>query len=307
MKALVVDNENQLVLKENLPLPVAGEGEILVQVKSASVNPFDAQSAAGNYDAYLNEYDTNEQVKTGLEFSGIVVQGGRRFGQGDKVFGYIHMIAGWKTHAEFIAINEDYLALLPQEISFPQGAAIPLGALTTLIAFTDIGQLHPGMSLLINGASGGLGLAGIQIGKILGAKVTAIAGPGQEAYLRDLGADTVYDRQQQELTGLDSHFDLILDLTNQLTFKQVKARLTPKGKFIPAEPNDDNGGNLASENIGYLMVFHGDHEKLTQIAAWLKEGKLRSVVDSEYAFTQHQQAFARLNVRGRRGRIILNW
>jgi NADPH:quinone reductase-like Zn-dependent oxidoreductase len=307
MKGLTVNSDKQFVFKNNLTRPVAQQNEVLVKVKSASINPFDAESAEGRFDAYFTEYGVDKDVQSGLEFSGIVETDGQKFKRGDKVFGYVNMITGWKSHAEYIAINESQMALMPNNLSFSQAAAIPLGSLTTLVALQDLGHLNAGMTVLINGAAGGLGIQGIQIAKLLGAHVTAIAGSSQTEFLQSYGADTVYDYNQVSINDVSDTFDVILDLTNKQTLEDMKKLLTPNGIFIPAEPTQENGGELEDPQVGYLMVMEGDFEKLSRIANWVSEGKLKSVIDKEFHFTDYLQAFSRLQQKGRRGRIILNW
>jgi len=315
MKGLVVDSDKKFVLKENLIPPLPEQGEVLVKVNSSSINPYDAESAAGRFDAYFAEYGVDKEVQSGLEFSGIVESDGRRFNRGDVVFGYVNMITGWKSHAEYIAINEDYMALIPNNITFSQAAAIPLGALTTLVALEDLGQLKPDMKLLINGAAGGLGIQGIQIAKLLGAHVTAIAGSDQAEYLRSYGADEVYDYNQMSINPADpsfedsfiESFDVILDLTNMQKLNDMKKLLTAKGIFIPAEPTPENGSETEDAQVGYLMVMHGDYDKLSRIANWLAEGKLKAVVDKEFHFSDYLKALSRLQQKGRRGRIVMSW
>jgi NADPH:quinone reductase-like Zn-dependent oxidoreductase len=307
MKGLTVNSDKQFVFKNNLTRPVAQQNEVLVKVKSASINPFDAESAEGRFDAYFTEYGVDKDVQSGLEFSGIVETDGQKFKRGDKVFGYVNMITGWKSHAEYIAINESQMALMPNNLSFSQAAAIPLGSLTTLVALQDLGHLNAGMTVLINGAAGGLGIQGIQIAKLLGAHVTAIAGSSQTEFLQSYGADTVYDYNQVSINDVSDTFDVILDLTNKQTLEDMKKLLTPNGIFIPAEPTQENGGELEDPQVGYLMVMEGDFEKLSRIANWVSEGKLKAVIDKEFHFTDYLQAFSRLQQKGRRGRIILNW
>ena len=307
MKGLVVDSHKNFVLKENLLRPEVTQGEVMVKVKSASVNPYDAQSAQGRFDDYFAEYGVDKEVQSGLEFSGIVESDGQTFKQGDKVFGYVNMITGWKCHAEYIAITENQMALMPSNLTFPQAAAMPLGSLTTLVALQDIGHLKAGKRLLINGAAGGLGIQGIQIAKLLGAHVTAIAGNSQAEFLQSHGADKVYDYNQVSINDLSDTFDVILDLTNEQTLKNMKKHLTPNGIFIPAEPNQENGGESQDPQVGYLMVMEGDYEKLTRIAKWVSDGKLKAVIDKEFHFSDYLQALSRLKEKGRRGRIILNW
>ncbi|MFT5706621.1 MAG: NADPH:quinone reductase-like Zn-dependent oxidoreductase [Oceanospirillaceae bacterium] len=307
MKGLIVNSDKNFVLKDNLTRPIAEQEEVLVRVKSASVNPFDAESAQGRFDAYFSEYQVSKEVQSGLEFSGIVESDGQKFKRGDRVFGYVNMITGWKSHAQYIAINENQMALMPSNLSFPQAASIPLGSLTTLIALQDIGQLNTGMKLLLNGAAGGLGIQGIQIAKLLGAHVTAIAGKSQTEFLQSYGADVVYDYNQISMNDINDTFDVILDLTNTQNLQEMKKRLTVNGIFIPGEPNQKNGGESEDPQVGYLMVMQGDFAKLTRIADWISQGKLKPVIDKEYDFSNYLQAFSRLREKGRRGRIVLNW
>jgi NADPH:quinone reductase-like Zn-dependent oxidoreductase len=199
------------------------------------------------------------------------------------------------------------MALMPSNVSFSQAAAITLCALTTLVALTDLGRLSTGMSLLINGAAGGLGIQGIQIAKLLGAHVTAIAGNLQAEFLQSYGADKVYDYNQISISDISDTFDVILDLTNSLNLKDMKKHLTPQGIFIPAEPNQKNGGESEDTQVGYLMIMQGEFEKLTRIANWVSDGKLKPVIDKEFDFSEYSKAFFRLQEKGRRGRIILNW
>lgn len=307
MKGLVVDSNKKFVLKDSLIRPIPEQGEVLVNVHSASVNPYDAESAEGRFDPYFAEYGVDKEVQSGLEFSGIIESDGIRFKRGDKVFGYVNMITGWKSHAEFVAISEEAIALMPNNLTFPQAASIPLGALTTLVALEDLGNLQSGMKVLINGAAGGLGLQAIQIGKLLGAHVSAIAGSAQKEFLHSLGADIVYDYNETHIKDIEESFDVILDLTNQQTLTNMKKLLTPSGIFIPAEPNADNGGESEDPQVGYLMVMEGDHEKLTQIAHWISEEKIKAVVDKEFHFSEYLSALSRLQEKGRRGRIVMSW
>nr|WP_197472400.1 MULTISPECIES: NAD(P)-dependent alcohol dehydrogenase [unclassified Oleiphilus] len=269
MKALVVENKS-ISLKEGLRLPKTKGNELLVKVVCASVNQLDAENIQGKYDFLLKILGSNYPVKTGIEFSGIVVEGCGKFKQGNKVFGYVNLMKGVKAHQEYISVSEDYIALIPDGLSFEQSAALPLGALTSLVALRDIGGLTQGSRVLINGASGGLGVYAIQLAKIFGASVTAIAGAEQETFLNSLGADKVINYHEQPIESLTETFDVLLDLSNQKLFKEIKHLLKAKGRFIPAEPNKHLLNIVASfftaKKTNYLMVDRGDHEQLTQIS-----------------------------------------
>ncbi len=309
MKGLKLVNKS-LVLEQDLGMPELKNNQVLVQVMCASVNPTDADVAAGKYALLLKLSGGNHQVKTGLEFSGVIEKGNDTFTKGDKVFGYVDLMAGEKTHQEFIAINADFIAHMPQSLSFEQAAALPLGALTTLVALQELGKVTKDSRVLINGASGGLGVYGVQIANILGANITAMAGPNQEGFLKKLGATRVINYQHTPISELSEPFDVILDLSDNLRFKHIKHLLTESGVFIPTDPTKHlssfAGNFMRVKKTKYLMVSNGDHEKLSQIARWVDEGKLQSLVDSVYNFANYQDAFERLKVTGKRGRIVMN-
>jgi len=129
----------------------------------------------------------------------------------------------------------------------------------------------------------------------------------QEEFLKNCGVDQVFDYNKVGINDIEDTFDVILDLTNLQTLKSIQQRLTANGVFIPAEPNKENGGESEDPQAGYLMVMHGDFDKLTRIANWVSEGRLKAVIDKEFFFSEYKQAISRLGVKGRRGRIILNW
>ncbi|MEM7182323.1 MAG: NAD(P)-dependent alcohol dehydrogenase [Spirochaetota bacterium] len=308
MKGLVVENQ-KVVMQDSLKRPVPKSKEVLVKVAYASINPTDLENIEGKYDFWLKILGGNYPVKTGLEFSGEVMQDGNRFQKNDKVFGYVDLMKGLKTHQEYISINEDCIALMPKNLHFQQAAALPLGALTTLVGLQDVAKVNSASNVLINGASGGLGVYAVQIAKLLGAFVTAVAGAEQDKFLTELGADEVFNYRDKALEESKQKFDLFFDLSNKKNFSQIKHLLTAKGVFIPAEPNrhilDVLLSYFTTKKTKSLLVPRGNHQKLSQIAKWVEEEKLQVLVDSLYNFSEYQQAFDRLQEKGRRGRIVL--
>ena len=308
MKGLVIENK-RLCFNDDLERPKPKTNEVLVKVICASVNPTDIDNVAGKYDLWLKLSGGYHKVRTGLEFSGVVVQGVGRFEEGDKVFGYVDLMKGQKTHQEYLCINPDCIALMPKNLDFKQAAALPLGSLTSLVALTEVGEVKQGTELLVNGASGGLGVYSLQLAKILGAHTAAIAGPGQESFLTGLGAKTVYNYKETKLESLSQTFDVILDLSNKRSFKEVKLILSAHGRFIPLEPNKHIlsffMNFLSSQKMKFLMVDKGNNEKLSQIAKWVEESKLKVFVDSVFSFADYEKAFLRMDEQGKRGRVVL--
>ncbi len=305
----IVDQGGRFVIKDDLEIPSLKSGHTLVRVVFSSVNPTDLDILTGKYDLWLKLMRYRHPVKSGLEFSGVVEGDSSRFKQGDRVFGYVDFMNGPKSHQEYLLVNENYMAPMPANLTFEQAAAVPLGALTSLVALEDKGGICRDSKVLINGASGGLGVYAVQIAKVFNARVTAVAGAGQETYLSGLGADKVIDYGQIDIQNLTEQFDLILDLTTMVKFKQIKHLLTKNGRFVPCDPLknaiDFFYNVVGSKKTKYLFVQYGNHEKLSRIARWLEQGRLHPQIDSTFSFSNFQGAFERIAEKDRRGRVVL--
>lgn len=308
MKGIISKNKKPYLI-ESLAMPIAKRGQVIVKVKYTSLNPTDLDLIKGDFALLSKLMGHSGPVKSGLEFSGIVDSDGARFKKGDEVFGYIDLIKGDRTHKEFIAVDENLIALKPKSLDFEKSAALPLGALTTYVSIYDTSKVEKGMNVLVNGASGGLGVYAIQFLKHLGTHITAIDGAGKEEFLKSLGADIVYNYREQDIKKLETKFDVILDLTTMLRMKDIKHLLSNKGQFVPFDPFknilDMFQNPFSQKKVKWLMVDKGNFEQLTKIANLVDEGKLTTFVDSTYEFSDYLNAFERLNSKGKRGRIVM--
>ena len=307
MKGLVRKEKGQLHLAGDLEKPIPGEGEVLVRVRAATLNPYDKESRDGVYDGYYQEYGVTAPVRTGLELAGEVASEGSRFKPGERVYGYLHLITGWKAHAEYVPVPEDYLAPIPDGLDIREAAAMPLGLLTGLAVFEDITPNKGVSRALVLGATGGVGVYALQIAKRAGFHVTAVTGKTQLDAARDLGADEVFDYATSPLGDLPGGYDVILDLSTRYGIDDVAALLADGGRFVPALPDEDTSVFEQDQRLGYLMVMQGDGGRLEKLAPEIAAGKLRPVVDEVYAFDQLEAAFARLERKGGRGRVVLTW
>ncbi|MEM9864997.1 MAG: NAD(P)-dependent alcohol dehydrogenase [Myxococcota bacterium] len=309
MKGLVL-REGQLTMAKDLVPRPPDEGEVEVRVVSASVNPTDIELAAGVYDDMLARAGMLDRTRTGLEFSGVVTTPGKRFQPGDEVFGYVDLLEGAKSHQERIAIGEALIARKPAAWSFAEAAAVPLGAQTSLVALRDVANAQAGERILINGAAGGLGVYAVQLAaRVFRLHVTAVAGPGQGAFLKGLGADEVLDYTAERPLANGERYDIIFDLTTRWQFDEVEASLTPTGRFMPSEPlkagvDFSEGARSGARSVN-LWVGQGDGDVLAEVAALVANGTLQVFVDSVYPFEAHQEAFARLKQPSKRGRVVM--
>ena len=203
MQAIVQDNYGSgeaLELRE-IERPAIGEHQVLVRVRAAGVNPADWAVMSGLPYIARPVYGLRRPKigVRGTDVAGYVAavgSGVTRFKPGDEVFG-----ASTGAYAEYAAASEDELALKPANLTFEQAATVPMAGLVALQAIRDHGKVRAGQTVLINGASGGIGTFAIQIAKALGAEVTAVASTRNLDLLRSVGADHVIDYTAEDFTS----------------------------------------------------------------------------------------------------------
>src|SRR5271163_307549 len=183
---------NELELKD-IPQPVAGPGEAVVRVKAAALNFFDTLIIAGKY-----QHKPPFPFSPAAEFAGLVERVGAGVTDlkpGDRVMGYM----GWGAAREAVAVPAQQLVKLPDEVTFERAAGLTVTYGTTLYALRERADHKPGETLLVLGASGGTGLATIELGKMMGARVIAAASSGEKlAFARDHGADELINYANED-------------------------------------------------------------------------------------------------------------
>jgi len=310
MRGLVPDaTQPHLVrLSDHLALPVPKKGEVLVRVTDTTVNGHEFELARkGSVRLMAWLYGARGEVRSGLEFSGVVASNGETFRQGDRVMGYVEMIAGYKPHADYVAIPEAYIARVPNTVSMAEASTLPMSGLTALVAVRDVAAVKDGQSVLIAGASGGVGVLAVQLAKRAGARVTAVASSTHEAALRARGADDVIDYRETPIAEIPGPFDAVFDFSDTLTFKQVKPLLAPHGAYVAADPLRNLTDILLHKQAKYLMVDRGRTGGLDEIAQLVDRGELSPVVDRMFSATAWQDAVAYAHTRGRFGRTVLQF
>ncbi|RLB45897.1 MAG: NAD(P)-dependent alcohol dehydrogenase, partial [Deltaproteobacteria bacterium] len=222
MRAVVIDQYGgpDMLHVATVPRPVPTRGQVLVRTRFVCVNPKDVVVRKGKF-----------QIATGKKFplivghdiAGEVVEAGlgADLSEGDLVYGMINDFAG-RAYAEYAAVDWKQLGHAPSSIELSVAAAVPLAAQTALQALRDDAHVKPGQEVLINGASGGVGVFAVLIAKILGAQVTAVCSQRNVELVTELGADRVIDYNQTELVDVSERFDTIFDVFGNYHFDQLK-------------------------------------------------------------------------------------
>jgi NADPH:quinone reductase-like Zn-dependent oxidoreductase len=226
-----------------VPRPVPDDAEVLLRVHAAGVDRGAWHMMTGR--PYLGRLAfgirTPRTRVLGIEVAGTVDAVGAsvtRFTVGDEVYGF-----GRGSFAEYAVARADRLAPKPVNLSFEQAAVVPLSAATALQALTDSGRAQPGQSVLVIGASGGVGSYAVQIAKALGAEVTGVASTGKLDLVRSLGADHVLDYTRDDFGDGIRRYDLVLDIAGNPTLARLRRALTPTGTAVIT--GGEEGGNFS--------------------------------------------------------------
>jgi NADPH:quinone reductase-like Zn-dependent oxidoreductase len=247
----------------------------------------------------------------GSEFAGVVEATGRdvkRFKKGDPVFGYHGQKMG--AYAEYLCMPEDGLvARKPANMTFEQAAVISYGTLTALNLLRHV-NVQPGQKVLINGASGGIGSAAIQLAKYFGAEVTAVCGTQRIEYVKSLGADRVIDYTKEDFTQNGETYDLIFDIPGKSSFSRCKNSLKPDGCILYASFKMKQVFEMlwTSRTDGRKVICALSGEKLEDllfIREMVEAGKIKSIVDRCYPLEQAAEAHRYVESGQRRGSVVI--
>jgi NADPH:quinone reductase-like Zn-dependent oxidoreductase len=285
----------------DVPDPVAGPGEVVVDVHAASVNGADWKVRAGSYAAM-----TNFPYIPGRDFSGVVAslgQGVSDLKVGDPVFGVCD-VGQEGAYAEKVAIKAAIVARKPDSLSHEACAALALAGLTALVSIEDTLQLKPGETILIQGGAGGVAGVAIQIAKHIGARVISTASTANLDYVRSLGADQVIDYRTQDFTREVSGCDCVFDTVGGEVATRSFAVLKPGGRaaFIasggkaPASPRPD---------VTSLRPQVGrDRAHLERVAKLATSGAIRSPEIKLFPLSEPVEAHRISEGRHLRGKLV---
>lgn len=311
MRGLIAES-GSLVLSETLEAPEPRSGEVLVRVRAAGLNPTDLDITSGALDGWFEDVEGLTPVRTGLEFAGVVVEGGTTLRPAQAVYGYPEVVGPQKAHRELLAVEESAVGVMPAGLTFAEAASLPLAAVTVHVAHRDLVPVGEGSRVLVIGAAGGVGLTHVQVAtRVLGAHVTAVAGAESHALLESLGADRVVDHRTTDLRSLGGRYDAIFDWSTQYRYAQIARLLADTGVFVPADPfknaKDLVPGTEAAERTREMMVTRACGDDLAVIGGWVEAGLLQPMVDSRFPAAGTAAAVERLGARGKRGRVVLEF
>ncbi|XDD53317.1 NADP-dependent oxidoreductase [Leptospira sp. WS4.C2] len=330
MKAYVIqryNKKNDLKLVD-MPEPVMGLADVLIQIHAAGVNLLDSKIKNGDFKLIL---PYKFPLILGHDVAGVVVKVGtqvKKFKVGDEVYA---RPADFKigTFAELITINENDVALKPKKLTMEEAASIPLVGLTAYQAFIEKANLKKGQKVFIQAGSGGVGSFAIQLAKHLGATVATTTSVPNFALVKSLGADIVIDYRKEDFETILKDYDLVLHSQDLKTLKKSLRILKPGGKLISISgpPDPDFAEKITSSwflktiirllsfgvrkkakqlKVDFVFLFmRAEGNQLNEITGLIDLGLIRPVLDKVFPFEKVNDAMANVE-RGRtKGKVVI--
>ena len=311
MKAIILKEFGDIEHLEvtELPFPEIKESEVLVHLKSISINPVDIKTRAGKGVAGLIK--DQMPVVLGWDISGIITKVGAGvtdFKVGDEVFSMINFPQPGKTYAEYVAAQASELALKPVNVDHDEAAAATLAALTAWQALTLHGNIKAGDRVLIHAASGGVGHFAVQIAKHLGAYVIGTSSEENKEFVLSLGADEHVDYKAQPFETVIKDIDFVLDAIGG-EYIDRSLTITKKGGTvisIPSGLNETVTEKAKALGIhGYTIKVKPSGADMQTIAGFLEKGIIKSHVSKTFPFSQMAEAHRQLESGRTVGKVIV--
>ncbi|HVK24883.1 MAG TPA: NADP-dependent oxidoreductase [Actinokineospora sp.] len=331
MKAFIVDRYGSgadNVRAGEMPEPEVGEHDVLVQIHAAGVNALDTKIRDGEFKLLL---PYRPPFILGNDVAGVAVRVGtgvRKFKVGDEVYARPDK-SRIGTFAEFIAINEDDLAIKPAHLTMEEAASIPLVGLTAWQALVEIADVRPGQKVFIHAGSGGVGTFAIQLAKHLGATVATTTSTSNVDLVKRLGADVVVDYRKDDFETVLRDYDVVLNSLDKKTLKKSLTVLKPGGRLISISGPPDSA--FASElgkpwilrpvmwvlsyrirkaakrrQVGYSFLFmRANGAQLGEITSLVDSAIINPVMDRVFPFAATKDALAYVEEGRAKGKVVV--
>jgi NADPH:quinone reductase-like Zn-dependent oxidoreductase len=305
---------------ERIAKPMPSEGEVLIKIHAASVNPYEWHTVTGK--PYIMRLGSGfgapkGSARVGYDFAGTIEAVGARVTRlkvGDEVFGGAHGALGEYA----LARESGDVVLKPANVSFEDAAGLLIAGGTALQALRDYGHVAPGQKVLINGASGGVGTYAVQLAKSFGAEVTAVCSTRNVDLVRSLGADQVIDYTKENFTERQEQYDLIVDNVGNHPFLDLTRVMKPEGTIVTVSGPKKNAflgpltrvarQQVLSHFVDQKLVFFVadvDAADLEFMGGLMRDGKLKTVIDRRYPLEQAGAALDYVGSGRARGKVVV--
>lgn len=309
-----------LILKD-AEKPTPKDNEVFIRIYATTVTATEASFRQGN--PFMARLFTGlikpKLHRLGEELAGEIEAVGKAvklFKKGDKIFGTAGPEFG--ANAEYICLPEDgVITTKPTNLNYEQAASSIDGFLTAMPFLRDTGEIKKGQKVLINGASGSVGAAAVQVAKYFEAEVTGVCSGANVALVESIGADSVIDYTKEDFTANGQTYDIIFDTVGKLTFSQCKKSLEPNGTFL-----ESGIGLSILPHVLFTSIFGGKKAKiaatglrppverlkdLSMLKTLLEEEKIVPVLDRSYPLEQIAMAHAYVDKGHKKGNVAIHF
>lgn len=308
MKAAQISDygDASVIHVQEVEKPTPGEGQVLIEVYAASLNPFDTTVRAG----YVKEaIPLRLPVTLGGDVAGVVVEvglGATGTAVGDRVYGQASAVAGSSgAFAEYTVTKTSQIAKAPSNLDFQQVAALPLVGVSALQALERHLELRAGQKIFIHGGAGGIGVIAVQIAKHIGAYVAATATGDDIDYVKKLGADEVVDYKLLQFKDVLHDFDSVFDTVGGEDFKKALDVLRPGGKALSMVAKVDKAIADQRDITVLTQSTRVTSEILDKLRGLAEAGVVVPRIGAVFSLEQVQEAFKARESGKTKGKIIL--
>lgn len=302
----------EILRLEEVNRPLVKDDHILVKVVANSANPADWHLLRGKpfFARFSSGLFQPKEKIPGADFAGIVVETGsevNNFRVGDRVFGESLMGGAF---AEYVSVPVSVCGKVPDNVDLIQMAAIPIAGLTALQALVTHGKIAAGETVLINGASGGVGHFAVQIAKVHGANVTAVCSGRNVDFVKSLGADNVIAYDKENIHQHTGSYDLIIDANGNLTYTDYK-RMGKRGVMIGFTTMGHMLATLSRKLFEKFPLIQftaeANAKDLQTLATLVAEGKVRPNIDKIFPYNEIPEAIRSIEAMRTRGKVVMQW
>ena len=330
MKAFIVERYGRKGVGRlgDMPEPELRDGDVLVRVHAAGVNPLDSKIRTGEFKLIL---PYRLPLILGNDVAGVVARVGprvQRFKPGDEVYARPHHDR-IGTFAEFITMNEDDVAIKPKKLTMEEAASIPLIGLTAWQVLIERAKLQKGQKVLIHAGSGGVGTFAIQLAKHVGAIVATTTSTANVDLVRRLGADVVVDYKKDDFEKVLRDYDVVVNSLGKETLEKSLHVLKPGGKLIsisgPPDPDfatDIGSGWILRQVMGVLsyrirrqarrhrvsysfLFMKANGDQLREITSLIDAGTICPIMDRIFPFESTEAALAYVETGRAKGKVVI--
>jgi len=300
---------------EETPTPTPGDDEVLIRIRAASVNPYDCHFMRGT--PYPLRLATGlrrpKDPRLGVDVAGdveVVGKGVTELMVGDAVFG-----ACRGAFAEYGCARPLTLARKHRNVPYEQAGSVAIAGVTALQALRGYARLQAGQTILINGASGGVGTFAVQIAKTFGATVTGVCSTRNVELIHSIGADRVIDYTKEDFTRATARYDVVLDIISNHSLAACRRALAPKGAYVvvgAASPwaftrlvTTPLLSPFVSQRLTVAMA-RSNAADLATLSALMENGQVTPVIDQRFALSETADAITYVEHGHARGKVVVD-